>query len=196
MVTIPWKEIAKFVIVGVVVSVISFFMIQVLMASILVDFLESSTEDNAFVLVMIILWVGFVLMSVVNAISSYLLKLNDRRFKRREITTAIIIATVLNLFFWTILPFVYIRVTVPSLFEGLAWTEKVVLIPRTVAVFAVYNLPNPVIFWFLGIASYAVFYALTLRRYVSIGLEWSFKSGKRKPFKKKNNPARDKKYPV
>jgi hypothetical protein len=159
--------------VGLVISFVFFFMVEVAYAVTLKEWLLTiSGVEETVNSAMVVMVGGQLIIIVVNVVSSLLI--SGKKYERRTVVTAIVLASLLNALLWFFFPFFYVVAVDPGLLgysSDMTITQTIgliVLTPRSIAIFTLIYLPSPVYYWFLGIATYFVFYLLALKRYAML----------------------------
>ena len=151
------------------ISLLIFLMIEVLYAQILKDFIIDQSGSNSGLLTGIILG-GFLLSMVVSIFSSLIN--SDKTIKHFSYWAALI-AFLINFFIWFLVSFAAITIRYPEVLESLNFFEKIIAIPRILAIFSIYFLSNVTLLWIFSLVTYSIIFAIML-----------FLLGKRKSNKK------------
>ena len=147
-------------ILGALLSLLIFLMIEVLLAQVILDLILPFMQSNEglfmiFLIFMLIEMVG-ILISI--AIPFFMFKV----IPTRMIAISSILALLCMLLFWFMLSFLATFFYYPEIYAGLEGYEIIAYSPLIIVYYGVYVIEDITVIWWFSIITYYIFYALFL----------------------------------
>lgn len=152
------------VILGSIVSIIIFFMLQVVYAQIIVDFILEQLGEDAYMNILLIL-IGGEMIAIITSIVISIITV--KQIKKTAVLTAAALAFISNLFLWFVISFVTMFTLYPEIFVNVEWYEIPAITPTLIMYFGIYVLNSVTMIWLVTQITYFIlfaFYILLLRK--------------------------------
>ena len=146
------------VIIGSIISVLIFFMIQVLYAQILVDYIIQFLENqDVFFTIILIFSFGEIIALIISIIVSMIIL---RKVVRIQVFKAILFAFLINILFWFILSFLSLWFYYPEVFSEIVGYEIIFISPLLIVYFGIYILDNITLVWIFTQITYFILFGI------------------------------------
>ena len=147
-------------VVGMLASILMYFVFQTLFASVIVDLFLGNFDDE-FILLLIIL--GFELVALIVSVFVSVLVAED--IKRSSVIKAASFAYLFNLVFLITISYLFLFILYPEVFSEVSGLEIILIFPTVMMDFAIYVLGHPAYFFIFSIVSYYVFFIILIDRF-------------------------------
>ena len=147
-------------VVGMLASILMYFVFQTFFASVIVDLFLGNFDDE-FILFLIIL--GFELVALIISIVVSVLVSDD--IKRSSVIKAASFAYLFNLVFLIAISYLFLFILYPVVFSEVSGPEIILIFPSVMMDFAIYVLGHPAYFFILSIISYYIFFILLIDKF-------------------------------
>ena len=151
------KEKLNILIVGILVSVLFFFMIEVLFAFVIKNTVMG-VMDNGFVLILIIIGLELLIFPIGVLVGIMMTK----QIKVNSVLKASLMAFICNLLFLIFVSYISLFIAYPVVFSEVSGAEIILIVPQVIVYFGIYILNNVILMFIFSIISYFVFYILFL----------------------------------
>ena len=144
--------------ISLIVSVLIFFMIQVLYAQILVDYIIQFLENqDVFFTIILIFSFGEIIALIISIIVSMIIL---RKVVRIQVFKAILFAFLINILFWFILSFLSLWFYYPEVFSEIVGYEIIFISPLLIVYFGIYILDNITLVWIFTQITYFILFGI------------------------------------
>jgi len=151
------KEKINVLIIGILVSVLFFFMIEVLFAFIIKNTVMG-VMDNGFVLMLIILGLELLMFPIGILVGIMMTK----QIKLKSVLKASLMAFISNLFFLIVVSYISLFIAYPEVFSEVSGVEIILIVPQVLVYFGIYILNNIILLFIFSVVSYFIFYIIFL----------------------------------
>lgn len=145
---------------GALFSVMIFFMIEVLYAQVLLDYIIANLDNSNAYFNIFLIFIGGEIIALLISIGVSLLIIGN--VKRISIYKAILLAFILNLVLWFAISFLSIFFIFPEVFENIIGYEILVISPILIVYFGVYVLNDITLVWIITQITYFVLFGIFL----------------------------------
>lgn len=146
------------VIIGSIISILIFFMIQVLYAQILVDYIIQFLENqDVFFIIIFIFSFGEIIALIISIIVSMIIL---RKVVRIQVFKAILFAFMINILLWFGLSFLSLWFLYPEIFSEIIGYEIIFISPLLIVYFGIYILENITLVWIFTQISYFILFGI------------------------------------
>lgn len=183
--TISWIQATTMSVIAWSLSFFSFLLIQVIFGDILSEILIKEYESMKYFNINFILYLGLFFMLIISFSSNWLLFREYSANSKLIINIFTLFITIIILFF---ISWLSIVIRYPELYFNLSILEKMQLSLYFFALFSIYILPNPVLFWQVALIIYHLILIIFLKFFLmkkTISITRSSKK-KRKSGQKEN----------
>ncbi|MHA1502434.1 MAG: hypothetical protein ACTSSB_11340 [Candidatus Heimdallarchaeota archaeon] len=151
------KEKVNVLIVGILVSVLFFFMIEVLFAFIIKNTVMG-VLDNGIVLMLIILGLELLIFPIGIVVGIMM----TQKTKLKSVLKASLMAFICNLLFLIFISYISLFIAYPEVFSEVSGVEIILIVPQVLVYFGIYILNNVILLFIFSVVSYFIFYIIFL----------------------------------
>lgn len=159
------------VIMGAIISIIIFYMLEVIMAQFLVDLILDQLGEDAYFNILLILLMGESIAIVVSIVISIMI---TKEIKKSIILVSAGLALISNLILWFAISFITMLISYPEIFQNIRWYEILFISPTLIMYFSIYILDNVTRIWLITQISYFILFGIIILL---------FRKGKKKKIK-------------
>jgi hypothetical protein len=145
---------------GIVASLLLYFVFQTLFASVIVD-VFLGTFENQFILFLIIL--GFETIALIISIPVSFWITDD--IQRSSVYKAALFSYLFNVVFLIVISYISLLVLYPEVFSEVSGAEIILIFPTVLVYFSIYVLGLPIYFFILSIFTYYLFFIILIDRF-------------------------------